>query len=231
MSIRSPRLPLALLLGLALALLPACSSTGASVQVVGGARAPQAPLVECIAEAQGEIAQARSDFDAAFQLYQRLTSPQAVELDGLSKGFGKAIGRCDERREEIDERVDDAHDELEDLLRGWGNELERFSSDTMRKKSEAMLRDTEARATRVQKALERLQARMGPVCLKLQDYALFFRHNLSPRAIATLEDTYKDFDAEFHALEAEFGKAATEIEGFLREFTVAPESPSAPAVP
>jgi hypothetical protein len=59
---------------------------------------------------------------------------------------------------------------------------------------------------------------MKPVLLKLNDYALFFDHNLNARAIATLQDTYKDFDGEFKALESELGKTQAEIAAFLAHF-------------
>jgi hypothetical protein len=205
-----------LVLGLALGA-GACRTSG-SFLLFGGSEQPQAALVEGVAAAKEEAEAARADFSTAFQLYQRLTAPQAVELEGLSEDFADAVDDCAGHSEDLAERIETVRGESATLLEGWNEELAHFSSETLRKKSAALLQDTEARSQRVLQALERLQGRMSPVLLKLQDYALFFHHNLNARAIATLEDTYKDFDGEFRSLEGEFGRVTSEVDAFLANF-------------
>lgn len=196
----------------------ACHTGGGAFMLFGGSEAPQDDLVARVHAAGEEARETRADFAAAFQLYQRLTSPQAAELEELSDDFADAIESCSGRAEALGEHIDAVRKEESELLDGWNDELAHFSGDTLRKKSEAMLRDTEARAQRVRSALERAQSSLEPVLLKLQDYALFFHHNLNARAIATLQDTYRDFDAEFRALESEFAKADQEVTAFLANF-------------
>ena len=194
-----------------------CKALGGSL-LVGGPHAPQEDLVARARGAERETQEARTDFAAAFLLYQRLTAPQAVELERLSDEFEDSVETCEDRARDLSERMDSIRAETQDLVKSWNEELARFSSEAVRKKSEAQMRDTEERAQRLLAALERLQGRMKPVLMKLQDYALFFDHNLNPRAIATLQDTYKDFDKEFKSLESELGKAQTEIADFLAYF-------------
>lgn len=206
-------------LALLLSFVGACRSTGkGSFLLFGGSGTPQENLVERVRGAQGEVSESREGFGAAFNLYQRLTAPQAVELDELSDDFADSIESCKARANDVAERVESVREEADALFKGWNEELARFSGEMLRKKSEAMMLDTQARAQRVLDALERVQARTQPVLLKLQDYALFFHHNLNARAIATLQDTYKDFDSEFRSLENEFGKAQAEITAFLGQF-------------
>ncbi|MSR62254.1 MAG: DUF2959 family protein [Planctomycetes bacterium] len=196
----------------------ACRSTGASFLLFGGPSAPQQDLLDSVQVAQEECVGAREDFGAAFHLYQRLTAPQAVELEELSGDFEDALDACRERAQDLGLRIDAAQKESAALFQGWNEELAHFSGDTLRKKSAAMLQDTQARAQRVAGALEGVRKRMEPVVLKLSDYALFFHHNLNARAIATLEDTYKDFDAEFRALDRELEQALSESQTFLTAF-------------
>ena len=203
-----------------------CRSLGGSL-LVGGPHAPQEDLVARARGAEREAQEARVDFAAAFLLYQRLTAPQAVELEQLSGEFEDSVETCEDRARDLSERIDSIRHETEALVKSWTEELARFSSDAVRKKSEAQMRDSEAYAQRLTAALERLQGRMKPVLLKLQDYALFFDHNLNPRAIATIQDTYKDFDNEFKALESELGKTQGEITAFLARFVEpAPQNPA-----
>jgi chromosome segregation ATPase len=195
-----------------------CRSSGGSFLVFGGSAAPQEELVARVQGARQEAGEAEEDFAAAFMLYQRLTTPQAVELEDLADDYADALERCQERAEELDERIATVGEEAEELFAGWNEELTRFSSDTLRAKSAAMLADTQARTERVLAALTQVDARMDPLVRKLEDYALFFNHNLNARAIATLEDTYKDFDSEYRALAAELASAQQEMAAFLAAF-------------
>ena len=196
------------------------ASDRGSFLVLGGSHAPQEDLVECVHAAGVEVDDARGDFAEVFRLYQRLTAPQAAELEDLSETFEDALETCQDRAKHLTKRLDAVQRENDELVQDWQAELQQFSGETMRKKSESMLQETHGRSKRVLDALTRVQDRMQPVVLKLQDYALFFHHNLNARAIATLQDTYKDFDAEFRALESEFGKARQEVDAFLEAFTV-----------
>ncbi|HEX6883372.1 MAG TPA: DUF2959 family protein [Planctomycetota bacterium] len=207
-----------LALALTLVLVPACSSTGSAFLVFGGSDAPQADLVARVRASEKELERSRTDFGQAFTLYQRLSAPQAVELERLSKEFASAVKACAGRAREHGKRVDAVREAKEELMQGWSEELAGYSSETMRKKSATMMQDTDTRAQKVLASLEGVQQRMQPVLLKLQDYELFFHHNLNARAIATLEDTYRDFDAEFRALEKEFERARGEVTGFLATF-------------
>jgi len=209
----------------------ACQANGSKTTLIvyGGADAPQEDLVESVRSAEEEAHDARADFEAALALYRRVTTPQAVELDDLAEDFEEAVEECRERLEELAERRARVDEESGALFRDWNDELGRFSLEVLRAKSAAMLQETQRSTQAVTTALERLQARMEPVVRKLEDYALFFHHNLSPRAIATLEDTYKDFDAEFRALQGEFEKVRAEVAAFLANFEGPP--PAAPVEP
>jgi hypothetical protein len=217
--------PAALVLVAALA--SGCRSSSPFL-VFGGTAAPHADMLDCVRHADRRAREAGEDFARAFQLYQRLTSPQAVELEHLSDDFGESVEDCRDRGRKLSERIQAVHSAAQALFRGWKEELALFSGDALRRKSEAMLHETEARAERVLAALERVQARMRPVLAKLQDYALFFHHNLNARAIATLEDTYKEFDAEFRALQGEIGAARREVADFLAALEQEPEAAPTP---
>lgn len=221
------RLARAALLAALVSVSGGCLTGGGSFLVLGGSHAPQEDLVESVHEAGLEVDEARGDFGEAFRLYQRLTAPQAAELEDLSEAFEDALETCQARARRLTKRLDAVQRENDELVEDWRAELQQFSGETLRKKSETMLQETHARSKRVLDALTRVQERMQPVVLKLQDYALFFHHNLNARAIATLQDTYKDFDAEFRALEGEFGKARTEVDAFLAAFTEPVPSESA----
>jgi hypothetical protein len=208
-----------------LALSGACrSSSGGSFLVFGGPDDPQQDLVQRVQRAQAECQTTRADFEQAFQIFQRVSAPQAVELEELCDDFEDALEGCERQTERLGQRVVAVRTSSEELLTGWRVELESFSSDTMRKKSEAQLVETEERTQAVLATLEEVQVALGPVLRQLQDYALFFQHNLNPRAIATLQDTYEDFESEMATLRSELDEADVELLAFLS----AHQAPRAP---
>src|SRR5262245_5928778 len=90
----------AVVLAACLALLAACKSGGA-FPIFGGAHTPQAELVESVQEARKETLATQDAFAAAFKVYQRLTAPQAVELQGLSGAFEDAQEVCQDHHKEL----------------------------------------------------------------------------------------------------------------------------------
>ncbi len=130
-----------------------CSSLGgASFLVFGGSHSPQGDLVARARSAEHETQELRTDYAAAFHLYQRLTSPQAVQLQQLSEEFEDSVEGCEDRAQDLSERVESIRRETDVVVENWTTELARFSSDAVRKKSEAQMRDTEAYAQRLQAA-------------------------------------------------------------------------------
>lgn len=201
----------------------ACSSMGGRAFLIfGGPDEPHGALVHSVTRAEGELEEARADFSEALHLFQELTAPQALDLEQLSDDFGDAVKACGKRSKDLDERIAAVREESDELFGEWSAELQEFALDSLRKKSEAQMLETKGRTERVSKALENTRTRMEPVLKKLRDYALFFHHNLNARAIATLHDTYKDFDAEFAALKAELDRTQGEIRGYLSSFENAP---------
>jgi len=189
-----------------------------SFLIFGGPEMPQQALVDSVRSAAVETEESQEDYGSALNLFQRLTAPQAVEIETLNEDFDEALEECQQRADDLAERLESVRTEADTLFQSWTQDLEHFSGDALRKKSEAMMVETQARAQRVITSLESVRASMTPVLLKLQDYSLFFRHNLNARAIATLEDTYKGFDSEFTALNQELEQARAEMATFLAGF-------------
>jgi len=198
-------------------LTPSCASSGNSLVLSGGGN-PEEDLVDAVSVARTEIQESKEDYAQALNLFQRLTMPQAVELAELADDFEDAREACDDRAADLTRRIEKVRKESDELFSGWNAQLQQFTGDSMRKKSEAMMMDLQTRTQRVIEALASLQERMMPVQKKLQDYALFFDHNLNPRAIATLQDTYKEFDQEFAALQSELSHAERDVSEFLGSF-------------
>jgi len=206
---------------LAAASAASCQTVGDSMSFLSsslglGSKSSKDHLADEVRSARSEHQEAQEDVDDAFNAFQRLTAPQAVELPKLAKELKKAVAACEKDAERVRERILSVRTAADNVSTEWGADLESFTSEEMRKKSATMLNDTQKRSERMIVALERVQERMDPVLVSFQDYLLFFGHNLNARAIATLNDTYDDFEDDVQALQKELERARTEMNSFLQ---------------
>ena len=183
----------------------------------GGREAPpREKLIDGVRETRDEHVEVQQHFTEAFDVFQRLTAPQAVELEDLVEELEVAVAACNRDAERLRQDVVGHRAQAEALTTEWNAQLGQFSGEEMREKSAAMLSDTTKRSDRLVASLERVQERMDPVLAKYRDYLLFFGHNLTARAIATLDDTYGDFETEVEALQKEMERSRSEMNSFLQ---------------
>ena len=67
----------------------------------------------------------------------------------------------------------------EALFAEWQKELEDYSSDRLRRKSEDQLRTTRQRYEQLIGAMRRAESKIEPVLRPLRDQVLFIKHNLN----------------------------------------------------
>src|SRR5215510_13803409 len=110
------------LLLVASVLAPSCASSGNSLVLSGGGN-PEEDLVDAVRAARAEIQESKEDYALALNLFQRLTTPQAVELDQLSDDFEDAREACDDRAADLTHRMEKVRKESDQLFQGWSTQL------------------------------------------------------------------------------------------------------------
>ncbi len=172
-------------------------------------------LLEATQEAHEEQLETHEQFISALNLFNRLTRLDSEDLEDLYEDFADAVEECDEQAQDWQSRVLNLRMRGESLFAEWSAQLESFTRADLREKSASMLEDARARHARLIVSLEGTYASMEPVNMSLRDYVLFFRHNLNPRAITTLSDTYEGFVDEVLELTSQMEASRFETEAYL----------------
>jgi hypothetical protein len=158
----------------------------------------------------------QQDFTEIFDLFGKLIQAQAEELESLHGDLNDVLDTCEDDLEDLREHIAELEGQSADLFEEWSADLELFDNPRLRAKSERMLDDTRQRFERFVAALGNAEVAIDPVLSAYQDYVLFFNHNLNPRAIVTLEDTYPELLEDVAALKRTMNKTLKETDDFIR---------------
>ena len=195
--------------------LAGCKSSGYSSFLKFGHDDHKLALLEATQKSQKEQVEAHEHFISTLNLFNRLTRFDSEDLEGLYDDFSDAVSDCEEVAKAWQSRTMNLRMHGDTLFAQWAAQLESFSRPDMREKSAAMLEDARARHARLIVTLDGTYEKMGPVLMSLRDYVLFFEHNLNPRAINTLSDTYDGFVDEVLELAGTMETTRAETENYI----------------
>ena len=113
-----------------------------------------------------------------------------------------------EKRDILVDRVEDARDAQE--------ELEEYSSATLKRDSTQKLRDTQRRYNDLIRSMRKAESRMDPVLVALKDNVLYLKHNLNAKAIGALQGELGSIESDVARLIAEMNSAIVESNAFIQ---------------
>jgi hypothetical protein len=205
------RIPLAIFGAL---MLSACSSTYyKAMDSIGFEK--RDILVDRVEDARDAQDDAAEQFASALEQFRSVV---AVDGGDLEKVYDKLSGEYEDsqkRADEVSDRIDSIENVAEDLFEEWEAELEEYSSDSLRRESSSMLRDTRSRYSQLMTAMRRAESAMPPVLEAFQDQVLVLKHNLNARAIGALRNELGNIERDTASLIAEMQKAISEANTFI----------------
>jgi ElaB/YqjD/DUF883 family membrane-anchored ribosome-binding protein len=202
--------------------LPGCQSAYfAAMEKVGYAkREILASRVKSASEAQQA---AKQEIVSALEQFSRTVNYQGGELETQYKRLAGKLDDSEAAAERVRSRIGDVEDVGDALFREWRQELDKYASPDLRRRSEQQLRATQARYRQMLTAMRQAEARMEPALRPLRDQVLFMKHNLNARAVGALKGEVVRVDAEVDRLVAEINRAVTEADRFVKSLDDAPQ--------
>ncbi len=112
-------------------------------------------------------------------------------------------------------RIDAVEDVSEALFDEWEDEIELYSSASLKRQSAAKLSQTRRQYQGLIKAMRSAEARMEPVLRAFQDQVLFLKHNLNARAIDSLQGELGSIETDVAQLIREMERSIAESDAFI----------------
>jgi septation ring formation regulator EzrA len=137
------------------------------------------------------------------------------ELQDVYEQLKDQYAASDESASRVSSRIDKVESVANALFDEWQEELEKYSSETLRRDSQKKLKDTQRRYNRLLKAMRKAESKMAPVLSALQDNVLYLKHNLNASAIGALQGEFNGIKKEIDQLIKEMNTAISQSNDFI----------------
>ncbi|KEQ18149.1 DUF2959 domain-containing protein [Endozoicomonas numazuensis] len=160
-------------------------------------------MVDRIESSQAAQEDAQEQFSSALEQFRSVVNFNGGDLEALYDQLNSEYENSVTSAEEVRGRIQGVKDVSEALFEEWEDELELYSSASLRRSSQQKLNDTRRQYKRMLTSMEQSEKRMQPVLDAFQDQVLYLKHNLNARAIS--------------ALKGEFGSIKSDIDRLLHD--------------
>ncbi|HOK95402.1 MAG TPA: DUF2959 domain-containing protein [Anaerohalosphaeraceae bacterium] len=176
-------------------------------------------LVSNVAQARDAQNEAKAQFASALEEFSAVANFQGGKLEEKYKTLNAEYQRCQKKAEAVKERIGDVKRVAKALFEEWEKELDQYSSDALRKASQAKLEQTQQRYKSLIGAMERAESKIAPVLAAFGDQVLFLKHNLNAQAVASLQSELSTMESEIGTLIREMERSINEADAFIQEMT------------
>jgi gas vesicle protein len=175
-------------------------------------------LKDNVEKARTEQEEASEEFKDALTRVKELYGFEGGDLEEFYNKLREDYESCEKRAEAVKKRIGTVEELAADLFEEWENEINEMTNETFKSKSLQSLKETKARYTRLNSAMEKAESKMSPVLKQLRDYVLYLKHNLNAQAIGTLKQEVDDIEVEVERLIGDIAKSIKEADDFLKSF-------------
>ncbi len=172
-------------------------------------------LVDRVEDAQEAQEEGQEQFESALEQFRSVRDFDGGELQEVYNRLNAEFEASEAAAERIRDRIGSVETVAEDLFDEWSDELALYTSESLRRDSEAQLRITRQRYEQLMTAMHRVESSLDPVLDTLRDNVLYLRHNLNSRAIASLQGELDTISTDVDRLIADMQSAISESREFI----------------
>jgi hypothetical protein len=176
-------------------------------------------LVERVSEARDSQAEAKEQFKSALEEFGSVLNFEGGELEGKYEKLNSEYEKSESKAKAVRNRIKDVKNVAKALFREWEQEMDEYSSERLRQVSERKLEQTQDRYEQLISAMERAEAKIGPVLAAFRDQVLFLKHNLNAQAIASLQEELGMIENNIASLVKEMERSIEEADAFVKAMT------------
>ena len=172
-------------------------------------------MLDRVEDAQTSQEDAQVQFKSALEQLTQLISYDGGDLATQYEMVNDQYLASQASADEVTSRIDAIESVADALFDEWNDEIQQYSSNSLKQQSQQKLRETERTYQRLIKSMHRAKDRMAPVLSALKDNSLYLKHNLNAQAIGALQGEYKTIKRDVESLVAEMNKAIAQSQQFI----------------
>ena len=167
-------------------------------------------LVDRVEDARDAQEEAKEQFESALEKFSSVLGFHGGDLeekyDQLKDEYDESVIKADAVRS----RIAAVENVAEDLFAEWQEELNQYTSSSLRRSSARKLKETKSKYAQLIGAMKRAERKIDPVLSAFHDQVLYLKHNLNAQAIASLQ-------SELASIETDVARLIKEMEASIKE--------------
>ena len=173
-------------------------------------------MVDRVEKARDSQEEAKEQFKSALEEFSAVLNFKGGDLEEKYNELNDEYEESEEKASDVKRRIDAVEDVSEALFSEWEEELEQYSSQSLRRNSETKLRKTRKQYKQLIGAMKRAEKKIAPVLSAFRDQVLFLKHNLNAQAIASLQSELVSVEANVASLIKEMEASIAEANVFIK---------------
>ena len=167
-------------------------------------------MVDRVEDARDAQEEAKEQFESALEKFSSVLGFHGGNLeekyDALKDEYDESVIKADAVRS----RIAAVENVAEDLFAEWQEELNQYTSSSLRRSSARKLKETKSKYAQLIGAMKRAERKIDPVLSAFHDQVLYLKHNLNAQAIASLQ-------SELASIETDVARLIKEMEASIKE--------------
>lgn len=174
-------------------------------------------LIDRIEDTQEAQQEGQEQFKSALEQFKSVVNFDGGELEKVYNRLNDEYEASEKAAESIRDHIDDVESVAEALFEEWQDELEQYSSSSLRRDSQKQLSATKRQYQRLLSSMQRAEKSINPVLTTMKDNVLYLKHNLNARAISSIKGELATINRDVSALLSNMQKAIDESDVFIRQ--------------
>ncbi|TKB47964.1 DUF2959 domain-containing protein [Ferrimonas sediminicola] len=173
-------------------------------------------LTDRVESAQESQQEAQKQFSSALEQLKTLVDFDGGDLESVYDQVRDEYLASEKAADQVSQRIDAIDHVAGAMFDEWQDELEQYSSASLRRTSEKQLQSTRRQYDKMLRSMRRAEEKMVPVLARLKDNELYLKHNLNARAVTAIGSEFGSLKREIQSLITEMNRAIAESDQFIQ---------------
>ncbi|KAB0287520.1 DUF2959 domain-containing protein [Vibrio fortis] len=174
-------------------------------------------MVDRVEDAKESQQDAQEEFTSALEALSSLTNFNGGDLEDMYNKINDKYQESEKAAQNVSDRISAIEDVSDALFAEWQDELDLYTSASLRRSSEQKLRETKSSYQTMLSAMKRAEKKMDPVLNTLRDNTLYLKHNLNASAVGSLQGEFMSLEKDIAFAIKQMNEAIAESDKFLAQ--------------
>ncbi|WP_261882354.1 DUF2959 domain-containing protein [Vibrio pelagius] len=174
-------------------------------------------MVDRVEDAKESQQDAQEEFTSALEALSSLTNFNGGDLEDMYNKINDKYQDSETAAQNVSDRIAAIEDVSDALFAEWQDELDLYTSASLRRSSEQKLRETKSSYQTMLSAMKHAEKKMDPVLNTLRDNTLYLKHNLNASAVGSLQGEFMSLEKDIAFAIKQMNEAIEESDKFLAQ--------------